>query len=502
MADDGEVVVAGAGPAGTSAAIALALFGHRVAIFERAHFPRHRIGESLPPKIAPVFAMLGVEDAVASAGFVRMTGTTVHLGLGAATHDFDPAKRALGYQVDRARFDRLLLDRARATGVRAIEGAQVTGVDRDREGRVTGVLVKRGDVQELVPAAFVVDATGSAAVVSRALGLKKREAIRTVALTGYFTGARIPDAYPAENTLFEMRPDGWLWSVMIAGGRRNVTLGLDPADLKTAGRDAAAIYAERLGRSQLIGPLVNGAALEGEIIANDATWFFSERYAGAGFLLAGDAASFIDPLTSQGVYKAMHAGLNAAAAINTILRRPKDAELAISFYGDLQARAQRSYTEVALSFYRTSPFVAEPFWNARVRGDLWSPAAETFSPEWNAKAQSRREAFTRRLENEGGSNVRVRLKPGLEIADRPTVQGGFVVLGPSLVASDPTELSSFAQGERVDLGALLALLDGRTVADVFEGYVAATGRARSSAEARDLMRALGTLAELDRLEIE
>jgi flavin-dependent dehydrogenase len=258
----------------------------------------------------------------------------------------------------------------------------VTGVLRGAERSVLGIRLRDGGE---VAAPFVVDASGSASVLARALGLKRRESIRTVALSEYFA-----DSAATTDTLFEMLEDGWVWSVLLADGTRNVTVGLDAAELKGGGADPEAIHRARLARSKLIGPLLEGARPVSPIAAHDATWFFSDRYAGSGFLLAGDAASFIDPLTSQGVYKAMSSGIHAAAVINTILRRPASADVAVAYYEEREQGAYASYTEAALAIYRTSPYLDLPFWrtvlsrNSGQAGDLKASCVSVYSRQFTA----------------------------------------------------------------------------------------------------------------------
>ncbi len=316
-------------------------------VLERARLPRAHVGESLPPKVAPLLAILGVAERIDAAGFERMRGTTIARGNGIDSHDFHPGGALRGYQVDRARFDRILIERAREVGATVLEEAAFTGVLREGS-RVVGVCFSHGGGAEELRARFVVDASGTPAVVSRALGMKRRDAIRTVALSAYWEGTRAPVTFPATNTLFEMVEDGWVWSLLRADGLRNVTLGLDPATLQTAGVSKREVYLERVRDGLLVAPLLEGARLTGTVEIADATWSSAERYAGDGFLFAGDAASTIDPLTSQGVYKALQSGIVGAAAINTCLSRPEDAALALVYYQASQEEFQRNYAEIAL----------------------------------------------------------------------------------------------------------------------------------------------------------
>jgi flavin-dependent dehydrogenase len=500
-----DVLVVGGGPAGTSVAIALATAGVDVTLVERACFPRPRIGESLPPKVGELLTTLGVNEAVAAAGFARMTGTTIVQDGDFTTHDFDPAQRELGYQVERERFDALLLERARSVGVRVREETTLVGLLSDEvpvgDGRtdvvVRGGRVRSADGQEAALAAqVVVDASGSAGVLSRTLGLKRRDAIRTVALCGYWRGSGVPPAVSPHNTLFETHPSGWLWSVRRADGLRNVTLGLDPAELK--GLDPTAYYLEQVQRSTLMAPMLVGATLASEVTAHDATWFHAERVIGPGWILVGDAASLIDPLTSQGVYKALHSGLAAAAVLRTILTRPRDAELARRYYQASQDELHHNYVEVALSFYRGSPFADFPFWVARTRDDRPPRRVGYVDTVPDEPRQVRREAFLAAVALHGGRGLTLRRDARLVLVDTPVVERGLVLQKPQL-GVDGLALPVPPGTTSVLPEPLWLALDGRTLEGVFEGYVTATGVPRSSDLGRALMAALTQLAELDLL---
>lgn len=483
-----DVVIAGGGPAGASAAIALTASGRSVLLLEREHFPRPRIGESLPPKIEPLLAALGVADAVSAAGFVRMSGTTVCRGGEILRHDFDPGRRRLGYQVERDRFDRILLDRARAAGAEVLEGTWAARGIFTASDAIGGVIAEGAHAGEYA-ARITLDATGAAGALARALGARRREALRTAALCGYWRGSAKPADFPEEDTLFEMLPDGWIWSVLRADGLRNVTLGVDAGTLKHRDRPALELYRDRLSGSKLVGPLLTSAVLETELTAHDATWTEAEAYSGPGWLLAGDAASVIDPLTSQGVYKAIQSGLAAAAVINTLLLRPHHRAIALQYYEDTQRALVRSYAAVARSFHRASPHRDQPFWAARIRGEHEpEPAVE--------EGAARRRALLEAVRVHGGGGVRI-FAPDLNVALRPVVEAGFVVERPAFVTPAGDAVLLPPLDPPIDPGLLLPLLDGRTLEALFEAYAGHSGRARASELGRSLLAVLSALAEAD-----
>lgn len=493
-AKDADLVVIGGGPAGSALATVAAEAGLRVILLERRSFPRPRIGESLTPKVTPLLSILGTRTVIEGAGFVRMAATTVDHGAGRETHPFDPEGRKLGFQADRARFDQLLLERAKEVGVRVQEGQKVVGLLGDAS-RVTGVEWASPNAAGRIEAQVVADASGGAAVVARALGLRERGRARTVALAGYFGDSDRPRDFDPADTLFEMIDEGWIWSVLHADGRRNVTVGLDAERVRGRSSHYQGLYFELIGRSRLVAPLLRGARLLGPLTTHDATWRRARRYAGAGWLLAGDAASVIDPLTSQGVYKALQSGIVGAAVVQTVLRRPRDAALAVQYYQDSQARFSANYSAIALSFYRRSPHQDAPFWRARRASDF-ADGADAEPADLPGRAERRRR-FTDLVSTLGGERVQVAIDPAVTVVSRPAAVRGYIEAQTGWSAHGVAIDSA-----GVDAAALLEVLRGGTVAQVFEGYVARTGQERSVTLARSLMLALGNLAERELLSIQ
>ncbi|MCK6548893.1 tryptophan 7-halogenase [Myxococcota bacterium] len=493
-------VVAGGGPAGAAAAIMLASAGLPVLLVERARFPRPHVGESIPPKTTALFDILGVRGDVDAAGFTRMRGTTVLRGGELVTHDFDPDGPGLGYQVERARFDAILFARARRAGAIVLEEHSVVDVVRDGEGPVRGAVIRAADgATTTVRAAFVIDASGARSTLGRRLGVRRREAIHTVALTGYFRGHAVPRDHAPENTIFEMLERGWIWSVLLDDGRRNVTIGVDADALRAEPGRSDDLYHRTVSLSRLVAPLVEGAHLDGELTAHDATWSSSERYALPGALLAGDAASVIDPLTSHGVHKALQSGIVAAAAVRTAISYPERAALALAHHHDEQVRAFERYTDVALTFYQTSPFVDAPFWRVRSRHGL--ELTRVFAAEDVEATRARRERFLEAVRSRGGRRLVVCARPELEVKALPIAEANLIVLQDALTSRVDPVFRLRREPRHVALRTLASLLDGRTLEDVFEGYVAATGASRSAELGRRLIEVLATLAERDLVEL-
>jgi flavin-dependent dehydrogenase len=384
---EADVVVAGAGPAGATVAALLAQLGYRVVILERENFPRYHIGESLTPAIDPLLSFLGLGERIAEAGFMRMPGHTFHWSGSERTSYFgeSPDGDILGFQVWRARFDRLLLDRARELGVLAFTGHAVTGILRDRNPQVNGVRFRGLDQSSgAVRARLTVDATGGAGILARRLGARLADSPpRSLAIWGYWAGAGDPPGRDAINTFVESFPDGWIWTVRVRPDLRNVTVMVDldaaqPA-LKRLGRRR--FYLEQIAATVATRGFLERAHLATQLRSCESSWYRAARIGGDGWLAAGDATTWIDPLTSQGVRKAIASGMTAAVVANTLLREPAQAEVARA-YG--LAEEERSYAffrdSAVRSLIAESRWPDRPFWRHRAEDRLGQPGPEPNPP--------------------------------------------------------------------------------------------------------------------------
>lgn len=496
--DHAEVLIIGGGPAGCAAALALATSGHRVCLVEREAFPRFRIGESLPPKVNPLLEALGVGEEVRAAGFVRMAGTTTSRGGSPERHLYSDGGEALGHQVDRGRFDEILLRRAAQAGCHVLRGRVEQLLVS--AGRVHGLVVRERGVAagRTLRAPWVLDASGGQRVVARRLGLTRRSPAKTVALYARWADARPPAGLEASDTLFEMQEDAWIWSVLLAGGVRSVTVGFDVGRLRVTPADE--IYRSALARSRLLGGALEGASLLSRPRPHDATWYDASTYAGPGYLLLGDAGFFADPLTSQGVYKALHGGLGAATVVRTTARDRGDEALALEFHDHSQKRLAAEYAAVARSFYGQSGFEEHAFWKDRTLIDEDERDAPA-GPSLEEKARRRAELLER-MRALGGERLALSAHASLRVEPRAVSLRGLIERQPSFVDDrQPAALSSLNTPASVRPEALRPLLDGRSVAALFEAYAERTGAPPGSELARVLLETLARLFEEGLIEL-
>jgi flavin-dependent dehydrogenase len=453
-----DAVVIGGGPAGATAARLLADWGHRVAILTAAP-ARRSLAECLPPSTKKVFRFLGIQDAIDAAGFFATTGNTVWWG--SRGKRVEPYPDGSGYQVDRAKFDRLLLHLAESAG------AQV------RVGRAFGcdgphIEFQAGGQRTAIPSRFFLDCSGRAGVLARAFRVKPRDR-RTVALCGVWRserGWKLPDA---SHTLVESYGDGWAWSVPLSATVRHVALMVDPKESRLIrGKGIAEAYAAELAKTRALRRIFARSSLEGAPWGRDASLYSSTRFCGPGFLLAGDAGSFIDPLSSFGVKKALVSGWAAAVVANTCLTNPALQDAALRFYDERERSIEEHYRKQSGAWFSQG---AGPFWESR---------AETIAETGGAAAaQALALAGLRRRRS-----IRLHRAEGVRLEQRAGIEGREVVLRPALIAPGMTEPLDFISN--IDVVKLVELAPGyRSVPDLFEAY--------GQAELPDFLRALATL---------
>ncbi|MFI6932519.1 tryptophan 7-halogenase [Streptomyces sp. NPDC050287] len=388
-----DVVVVGGGPAGATAAAAVAMRGHRVLLLEQQTFPRYQIGESLlPSTVHGVCRILGVEDEVARAGFRLKRGGTFRWGRNRDPWQFsfalsprlaDPTSFA--YQVERSRFDAILLDNARRVGVDVREGCRVTGVLADGE-RVRGVgwTGPGGELSE-ARARYVVDASGNGSRIHGEVGGGRTysDFFRNIAVFGYFAGgARLPE--PNDGNIFCAAFDeGWIWYIPLRDDLTSVGAVVSRETAAEIQRDPVAAWRRLIGSCPEIRDLLHGVPQSTEPpydrVRVRRDWsYWKSRLWRPGMVLVGDAACFVDPVLSSGVHLATYGALLAARSLNSGLAGTLAED---RLFDEFQARYRHEYSlfyEFLVSFYDMHQDERSYFWKARKVTNVGATELEAF----------------------------------------------------------------------------------------------------------------------------
>ncbi len=317
-----DVLVIGGGPAGSTAATFLARKGFSVTLLEREHFPRFQIGESLLPYNNDLFARLGVTMPLAEGHFTPKHGASFVTADGSLGYTFRfadnlPEAYHSSFQVKRGEFDELLLRNAASSGVDVREGVAVTAVDLADPSRAA-VTSSNGEVLE---ARFVVDASGHGAFLGNRIGKKKDvESLKKVAVFAHYRNVPRPEGRDAGNTIIVVLRDAWFWLIPVSNDTMSVGLVVGQDHLRGCGLTPEALLEQTIaGAPYLAERMKDAERLTPVYVRRDFSFMMSRR-AGKNFAMVGDAAGFLDPIFSTGVFMAMKSADMAADAIEQRLR--------------------------------------------------------------------------------------------------------------------------------------------------------------------------------------
>lgn len=486
-----DVAVIGGGPAGATAARQLAVWGRSSVLLARPA-SRHALAESLPPSCTKLLDQLGVRQAVDDAGFLRATGNTVHWGAaGERVELFAPG--ALGYQVARDAFDALLVQAARDAGAVVEDDAVVRRVERANDD--WSVTYESSAGTHVRRARCVLDCSGRAGVVARDGWRRASVGSRTMAVAGIWERddgwrALVPDE---THTIVESYAGGWAWSVPVSVQRRYFTVMIDPELTRLPGRQQlAAAYASEIGRTERMSALVRGARLREEPWARDASPYTADRFGEMGLLLVGDAASFVDPLSSFGVKKALASAWLASVVANTWFLDASAGRPALDLFNrrerDMYDHLQRQASAMARS---AATAHASEFWVERaddpgvMEGELDVGRLRT-----DPRVLAAFEELKRR------PTVQLRAAETLRVIPCAVVRGDRVVLEDHLATPAVSEGVRYARS--VDLALLKDIAQAHDqVPDMFDSY----NRRAPAASLPDFLGALSTLIGLEMLTL-
>ena len=315
-----DAIIIGGGPGGSTAGSALARAGKKVLILEREKFPRFHVGESLIPFGNEELRAIGVWEKLNEARFVPKLGAEFVLGNSNASMTVVfgkhlPEYYAQTYQVERSKFDKLLLEHAEESGCEVWQETLVQTVDITDSG-VT-VVCKRGEETHELKARWIMDASGRDAFLGKRMNLPKTDLgmPKKFATFAHFRGVKRNDP-PADGYITIVRLDfGWFWMIPLDAEKTSIGLVQTLEHYKATGMKPDECFEHVVATAPEIRKRMLNAERVGDYrVVSDYTYRYHQN-AGPRWLLIGDAAGFIDPIFSSGVMLSIKSGYLAATKV-------------------------------------------------------------------------------------------------------------------------------------------------------------------------------------------
>lgn len=395
-----DIAIIGGGPAGSTIATLLAKKGRNVILFEKEKFPRYHIGESLVTGVMPILKELGIDSKMKKEDFIKKYGITLVWGNHSkpwkiSFEEADPnndAEFKYTFEVERDKFDYILLQHAKDSGVKVMENTLVKKVNYEN-GRCIGLSYRNNNDEELIDinSNFVIDASGQSALISKKNKLiNYDEELKNLAVWSYFKDGKRYEDTEYGNIIIENIKDGWLWYIP---QRNNITsVGYVAPTVRFKKQNIKNLLTESINKSSEVKNMLENATEISQRRTIKDWSYHSEKFAGPGYLLTGDAAGFVDPLFSTGVFLAMNSASLGARIINDILDSPDNEEQLLMEYEEKYKSFLSKVTDFVHYFYDAS----------KVKDEYFKKADELVTP---IDAMTSRQEFVYLISGLAGSHT-------------------------------------------------------------------------------------------------
>ena len=348
-----DVLVAGGGPGGSTIALDLSRRGFLVAIIEQTAYENFRVGETVPPEIRKLLAGLGVWEQFLASERLESYGIRSAWETPAARHhDFLYNPYGCGWHIDRARFDAMLASAAEHAGAELMVSARITAIHQDPDGAWRLEVAQEGK-RRMLRGRWLVDATGRKTSIAGKLGCRATVVDHLIGVV-----ALRPRSENAQWTLIEAVENGWWYSAPLPGAR-TVFAYMTDSDLWRASQ-----WEELLKAASLTSDRASVIGTWSPVRVFSAASMLRRPVAGPNWIVVGDAAFAVDPLSGLGIYKTIEAGLRSAA----VVARAIEGDLSgMVEYENWTVESFRSYLAVHHQFYSSvERWPGSSFWQRRM----------------------------------------------------------------------------------------------------------------------------------------
>jgi FADH2 O2-dependent halogenase len=368
--NDADVIIVGGGPAGSALGALLAMDGHRTLIIEKDIHPRDHVGESLVPSTNLVFDRIGFLDKMNEEGFTHKPGAAwtgprsplwkfVEVWL--FEYPIAGGPQPYTYNVERDAMDTLLLRHAHDKGAKVLQGVKVKQVLFE-EGRAVGVRAHVADGWERdLYAKYVVDASGRRCLIANQLKMRHHDpSFNQFCIYSWFENVKqAPERLEGFSLFYFIGMNqAWAWQFPLRAGKTTVGVVLDKEDFQRSGQSHEEFFYSLVQKNDTLRDAMKDAKRIRPFWIEGDYSYTIDRFAGPGWLLAGDALRFVDPIFSSGVDVALFSALHSYETLTEVMRTGREASAFEAYHRRVETGADIWYDMISM-FYKIQNLITK-----------------------------------------------------------------------------------------------------------------------------------------------